>query len=100
VLYPHFQRTVVPGWLDKGLKHRHGATARLANVVLLTPNPEWVQTSLPNGKLPDRADFKAYGDDLAGRQKVWSRAVAESQRLADEFAELVQQPSVEAQALV
>ena len=32
VLYPHFQPTVVPGWLDKGLKHRHGATARLSNV--------------------------------------------------------------------
>jgi len=99
VLYPHFQPTVVPGWLDKGLKHRHGATARLANVVLLTPNAEWIRQCLPHGKLPDRADFKAYGDDLAGRQKAWSRAVAESQRLADEFAALVQQPSIEASAL-
>jgi hypothetical protein len=100
VLYPHFQRTVVPGWLDKGLKHRHGATARLANVVLLTPNPEWIKAALPNGKLPDRGDFKAYGDDLAGRQAVWSKAVIESQRLADEFAALVQQPSIDALPLV
>lgn len=100
VLYPHFQQTVVPGWLDKGLKHRHAATARLANVVLLTPDPAWVKAALPNGKLPDRADFKAYGDDLAGRQKVWSRAVAESQRLADDFAALVQQSSVDALPLV
>ncbi len=96
VLYPHFQRTVVPGWLDNGLKHRHGATARLSNVVLLTPNPEWVLSALPNGKLPDRSDFKAYGDDLAGRQAVWSKAVAESQRIADEFAALVQQASIDA----
>ncbi|MES2959399.1 MAG: phospholipase [Pseudomonadota bacterium] len=100
VLYPHFQPTVVPGWLDKGLKHRHAATARLANVVLLTPDPEWVRSALPNGKLPDRGDFKAFGDDLAGRQKAWSRAVAESQRLADEFAALLRQPSIEAMPLL
>jgi len=31
----------------------------------------------------------AYGDDLAARIKAWQRAVAESQRLADEFAQRV-----------
>ena len=100
VLYPHFQASVVPGWLDKGLKHRHGATARLANVVLLAPSAEWIRARLPGGKLPDRGDFKAYGDDLPGRQAAWSSAVAESQRLADEFAALVQQPSIDAQPLL
>ena len=99
VLYPHFQPTVVPGWFDKGLKRRHAATAGLSNVVLLSPSPEWVKATLPNAKLPDRADFKAYGDDMAGRQRVWSRAVAESQRLADEFAALLQRPSIEAAEL-
>ncbi len=88
VLYPHFQRTVIPGWLDKALKHRHRATAHLDNVVLLSPHPDWVR-ALPNAKLPDRSDFKAYGDDLAGRIAAWRRALAESQRLADEFADLV-----------
>ena len=68
-------------------------------MVLLTPSPEWVRT-LPNGKLPDRADFKGYGDDLAGRQKAWRRALAESQRLADEFAMLVHQPSIDARPLI
>jgi hypothetical protein len=85
VLYPHFQKTVVPGWLDKALKHRHRATAHLDNVVLLSPGPEWVAT-LPNGKLPDRGDFKAYGDDLDARVGAWTRAVREGERLADEFA--------------
>jgi len=88
VLYPHFQRQVVPGWLDKAWKQRHRASPALANVVVLAPNPEWVKT-LPGGKLPDRADFKAWGDDEAGRRRAWRRALAESQRLADEFAELV-----------
>jgi hypothetical protein len=88
VLYPHFQPQVVPGWLDKAWKRRHRATPLLDNVVVLAPTAEWV-ASLPNGKLPDRADFKAYGDDLAERVRVWRRAVDESRRLADEFAELV-----------
>ena len=99
VLYPHVQCSVVPGWRDKGLTHRHAATARLANVVLHVPSAEWIKAALPLRKLPDRGDFKAYGDDLAGRQKAWRRAVAESQHLADEFAALVQQPSIEALAL-
>ena len=88
VLYPHFISQVIPGWLDKTFKARHRTTACLDNLVLLAPNPDWVRT-LPNGKLPDRGDFKAYGDDEARRQKDWRQAVAESQRLADEFAELV-----------
>jgi len=88
VLYPHFQKSVIPGWLDKVLKHRHRATAHLDKVVLLSPRPQWIAT-LPNAKLPDRNDFKAYGDDVAGRIAAWSLALRESQRLADEFAALV-----------
>ncbi len=100
VLYPHFQPTVVPGWLDKSLKHRHGATARLSNVVLLIPNPQWVKAVMPNGKLPDRSDFKGYGERIDERRRDWRRAVAECQRLADEFAQSVRQPSIEALPLV
>ncbi|WP_133699667.1 phospholipase [Roseateles toxinivorans] len=98
VLYPHFQKTVVPGWLDKALKHRHRATAALDNVVLLTPNPEWVR-SLPNAKLPDRNDFTHYALDVPGRVKAWQGAVDESQRLRDEFAALTQLSSVPSLAL-
>ena len=36
-----------------------------------------------------RGDFKAWLHDEAGRQRVRSKALAESQRLADEFSELV-----------
>ncbi len=92
VLYPHFQRTIIPGWLDKALKHRHRATAHLDNVVVLSPNPDWVRT-LPGAKLPDRGDFKRFGDDLEGRVAAWTRAVGESERLRDEFAEWVGGPA-------
>ena len=71
------------------LKHRHSASERLANVVVLAPSLEWI-ASLPGGKLPDRSDFKAYVNDEAGREAAWTRAVAESQRLADEFAAIVE----------
>ena len=49
VLYPHFQRALVPGWVDKVLKHRHRASVMLANVVVLASHPDWVRT-LPRGQ--------------------------------------------------
>ncbi len=88
VLYPHFQAQVVPGWFDKVWKRRHRSTPALDNVVLLVPHADWTRT-LPGGKLPDRGDFKSYGDDFEGRVRAWRVALAESQRLADEFAGLV-----------
>jgi len=95
VLYPHFQQAVVPGWLDKGLKWRHGATSFLDRMVVLAPDPAWVAT-LPNGKLPDRTDFTRYGHDGAMRSAVWARAAAESQRLADELAGWLERPDASA----
>jgi hypothetical protein len=92
VLYPHFQQNVVPGWLDKALKWRHGATAFLDSTIVLAPNPEWVKT-LPNGKLPDRQDFMTYDRDLSGRVKAWTAAAKASEQLAQEFAQWLAAPS-------
>jgi hypothetical protein len=91
VLYPHFQKAVVPGWLDKGLKWRHRASAFLDRMVVLAPDPAWVQT-LPNAKLPDRTDFARYGADSRGRMDVWTTAAAAGQQLADEFREWLAKP--------
>jgi len=93
VVYPHFQRAVVPGWLDKSLPWRHKPTHFLDNVLLLAPNPDWV-ARLPNGKLPDRRDFVHYGHDLAGRVKAWNGAVQASVQLADEFAQWLHRPDM------
>jgi hypothetical protein len=82
VLYPHFQQQVIPGWLDKSFKRRHLATPWLDRVIVLAPNPEWVQT-LPGRKLPDRHDFMDL--DPHSRIQHWTRAVAESERLSDEW---------------
>jgi len=93
VLYPHFQKAVVPGWLDKRLTWRHHATHYLDTMVLLAPNPEWVKT-LPNGKLPDRTDFTHYGNDLPARVKAWTTACSASAQLVDEFAAWLEKPDI------
>ena len=93
VLYPHFQKAVVPGWLDKSLKWRHRSTHFLDTMLLLAPNPEWVK-KLPNGKLPDRTDFTHYGNDLVARVKVWRTACAASVQLAEEFAAWLDKPDM------
>lgn len=90
VLYPHFQRELIPGWLDKAWKRRHRPTSGLDNVIVLAPNPDWVR-SLPNAKLPDRNDFMHYGLDWQSRARTWTLAVRESQRLADEWQQWLEQ---------
>lgn len=91
VLYPHFQQSVVPGWLDKGLKWRHRATASLERMLVLAPDPEWVRR-LPNGKLPDRTDFARYATDLQGRIQAWTAAARASVQLAEEFSQWLRSP--------
>lgn len=93
VLYPHFQKAVVPGWLDKGLRWRHRATPFLDAMIVLAPCPQWIAT-LPNGKLPDRTDFARYGTDLPARVNAWTTAVRASEQPADEFAEWLEKPDL------
>ena len=95
-LYPHFQRQVVPGWLDKAWKWRHGATPWLDNMVLLAPNPAWVAT-LPGGKLPDRTDFT--GLDRQARVLAWTQSVAQAAQLADEWQDWLHRGSPVGEAL-
>lgn len=93
VLYPHFQRQVVPGWLDKHLPWRHRRTAFLDHVLLLAPDPQWV-ARLPRAKLPDRTDFVFHGTDLAARVRQWQAVVAASVQLAEEFSRWAEQPDL------
>lgn len=93
VLYPHFQNAVVPGWLDKSLKWRHGSSAFLDRMIVLAPDPEWVK-KLPRGKLPDRNDFAHHGTNLAARVAQWQGATSAAQQLSDEFAAWLQKPDL------
>ena len=93
VLYPHFQQAVVPGWLDKSLKWRHGSSRFLDRMIVLAPNPEWVKT-LPRGKLPDRNDFAYHGTNLAARVAQWKGATGAARQMADEFAAWLERPDL------
>ena len=89
VLYPHFVDKIVPGWFDKTLPWRRGDMHQLKSVLLLAPSRQYL-ASLPYGKLPDRKDFTRFVGRDAERETYWRKAMTESERLGDEFLELVE----------
>jgi predicted acylesterase/phospholipase RssA len=93
VLYPHFTDHIVPGWLDKSMPWRRARDSALDNVILVSPSPAFI-AKLPNRKLPDRSDFKHYGQDHAARIRDWTYAIGESQRMADALARWAEQPDL------
>ncbi len=95
VLYPHFTDKIVPGWLDKALPWRKASGVWLDNVVLLAPSREYL-AKLPYGKLPDRKDFTRFELDYPARMRYWRKAMAESERLGDEFLALVESGNIAA----
>ncbi|AVR98114.1 lysophospholipase [Pseudoduganella armeniaca] len=94
VLYPHFNDHIVPGWLDKSMPWRRARDEALDNVVLVAPSPSFL-ASLPNRKMPDRGDFKHYGQDHAARIRDWTFAVGESERMAEVLARWVEKPDLQ-----
>lgn len=87
-LYPHFSERMVPGWFDKFLPWRHADAARQARTILIAPTRAYLE-HLPQGKLPNRSDFKSFAGHDQQRRQYWRQATAESQRLGDAFCELV-----------
>ncbi|GMG88508.1 hypothetical protein [Biformimicrobium ophioploci] len=82
ILYPHFFPYIVPGWFDKSLRGRWVSGSAMDRTVLVAPSPAFV-AGLPNGKVPDRNDFRSMGE--AERIACWNRVVAECERMAQEF---------------
>lgn len=89
VLYPHFTDRIIPGWFDKTLPWRRGDATHLQDVLLVAPSKSYLE-GLPDHKLPDRKDFEKYMGDDRARERSWRSAVAESDRLGDEFLELIE----------
>ncbi|TAA47329.1 patatin-like phospholipase family protein [Corallincola spongiicola] len=90
VLYPHFSSKTIPGWFDKGLRWRKPNPAHYDNVIMLVPSEQFI-AKLPNRKIPDRKDFSTMDDHT--RLKAWRMAIAESERLSDEFGNLIANPA-------
>jgi hypothetical protein len=89
VLFPHYTDRIIPGWLDKKLRWRRPAAANMDKVLLVAPSPERVRR-LPGGRIPDRTDFHRFVGRDMDRLAAWRRAVTASERMAEEFAELVE----------
>ena len=88
VLYPHFYKTITPGWFDKKLNRRPD-NDNMKNVVLIAPSDNFVQ-SLPFGKIPDRKDFMTFKGKDKERMEYWEIVVKKNRKLGDEFFEAIQ----------
>ena len=88
VFMPHYAETVIPGWLDKQLSWRKPAPDNMANVVLVAPGNDFTRR-LPNGKIPDRNDFKQFFQKDRERFAVWNKVVEACRPPAEAFMELV-----------
>ena len=75
-------------WFDK-LFNRRANPENQARTLLLSPSQDYLQ-SLPLGRLPDRKDFTLKGLDQKQRIQMWNQCISESQRLGDEFLEMVE----------
>ena len=89
VLFFHHQERIVPGWLDKKLIKRVPDDQTLNNVVMVFPSASFIDR-LPEGKIPDRDDFRRYIDNGKQRIQNWNNVVELSAPLGEVFLELVQ----------
>ena len=86
-LYLHFYDYLKPGWFDKQLSWRQVNTENSDRTLLISPSPEFV-ARLPNGKIPDRTDFKNFSP--ADRERAWRGTVAACRELADDLQDVVE----------
>lgn len=88
VLYPHYTRRIIPGWLDKKLSWRKPDPRRMAPVLLVAPSDAFA-ASLPYGKIPDRTDFWTFAGRDKDRIDYWRTVIQKSEALGNEFLEAV-----------
>ncbi len=85
VLLPHYQRQILPRWLDRfAIASRQPAAAATADLLLLHPSPEYT-AGLPDGHIPDRDDFKRFAATPQERIRRWRAVVAASDALGEQF---------------
>ena len=89
VLFPHFQRRIVPNWFDRYLPRRRPGREILADVLQLYPSRAFVQM-LPGGGIPVRDDFLTYVDEPGVRIDRWLRSSRESDRLGEQLLDDVE----------
>ncbi len=88
VLFPHYVDRISPGWFDKFLARRGKGPTDQDWMLVIAPSREFV-AQLPYGKIPDRTDFQRFHGNDKERLTFWDKTAKESERLGDEFLELV-----------
>lgn len=83
------QERIIPGWLDKRLTKRQPPPEVLENVIMVYPSDNLI-AKLPEGKVPDRDDFKTYMNDPLTRIKNWKKAADLCSHLGDIFLEMAE----------
>lgn len=91
VMYPHFNHSPIPGWFDKSLSSRTCHKDSYDNVLLVAPSNDFV-ANLPYAKIPDRKDFETM--DAEQRIKYWRTVIDQSNRLADEFLNVIAKQNI------
>jgi len=91
VLYPHFHKEIIPGWLDKYLKLRSANPLNHDRTVMIYPSDSFIK-SLPTQKIPTRDEFKTFFQKDDERIKLWYEIVERCQELAEDFRELINTP--------
>lgn len=83
-LFFHYQERIVPGWFDKRLTWRQPGPGCLDRVLQVFPRSEFVEL-LPDGRIPDREDFRTFVDRPGERIRRWDEVSALSGILGEEF---------------
>ena len=91
VLYPHFNKQLIPGWFDKSLPWRAPAKNNVDNVLLICPSDSLVET-LRYQKIPDRKDYNVLDHDE--RIDYWNSVLKDTEVMADEFSEMIASENV------
>lgn len=95
-LFFHYQERIVPGWFDKALSWRKPPNGSLNRVLQVFPGEAFLRM-LPDGRLPDREDFKAFVDNPAERIRRWDLAADASGILGEEFLNAVESGAIQKQ---
>ena len=91
---PHYESRIVPRWFDKSLRWKKAAPHRPHAGA--QPLARAGRAALPGKRIPSRKDFKTMRGDDAARLSAWRAALDASERMADEFRELVATGKLEA----
>ncbi len=84
VLLFHYQRRILPRWLDRFRRSRRPAPEATADLLQIYPSANFA-AGLHDAHIPDRQDFQRFIDDPEERIRRWRAVAAASDALGEQF---------------